>query len=111
MMFGEELEAQSRQRYAIGAPVFIADELVAHDLASRYAADFADGVHAGEVIGLGGLGRQRPGAVHARLRPPPARLSAGRCTSLVRDVSGATLPTAISAAVAFSARRAAWKRA
>ena len=55
MMFGEELEAQSRPHYEIGAPVFIADKLVAHDLRLDMQP-ISLTVHAGEVIGLAGLG-------------------------------------------------------
>lgn len=55
MMFGEELEAQSRPHYEIGAPVFSADKLVAHDLRLDMQP-ISMTVHAGEVIGLAGLG-------------------------------------------------------
>ena len=55
MMFGEALEAQSRPHYEIGAPVFIADELVAHDLRLDMQP-ISLRAHAGEVIGLAGLG-------------------------------------------------------
>ena len=55
MMFGEELEAQSRQRYEIGAPVFIAEALVVHDLRLDMQP-ISLTARAGEVIGLAGLG-------------------------------------------------------
>ena len=55
MMFGEELAAQSRPHYEIGAPVFSADALVAQDLRLDMQP-ISLTVHAGEVIGLAGLG-------------------------------------------------------
>lgn len=55
MMFGEELEAQSRPHYEIGAPVFSADELIVHDLRLDMQP-ISLTAHAGEVIGLAGLG-------------------------------------------------------
>lgn len=55
MMFGEELEAQSRPHYEIGAPVFIADKLIAQDLRLDMQP-ISLTAHAGEVIGLAGLG-------------------------------------------------------
>ncbi len=55
MMFGEELAAQSRPHYEIGAPVFSADALVAQDLRLNMQP-ISLTVHAGEVIGLAGLG-------------------------------------------------------
>ncbi len=55
LMFGEALEAQNRPHHEIGAPVLVAEELVAHDprLDMRPVSLTA---HAGEVIGLAGLG-------------------------------------------------------
>ncbi len=55
LMFGEELAAQSRPHYEIGAPVFVADKLVAHDLRLDMQP-ISLTVQAGEVIGLAGLG-------------------------------------------------------
>ena len=55
MMFGEELEAQQRPHFEIGAPIFIADKLVAHDLRLDMQP-ISMTVRAGEVIGLAGLG-------------------------------------------------------
>ncbi|MCY3864173.1 MAG: ATP-binding cassette domain-containing protein [Chloroflexi bacterium] len=55
MMFGEELEAQSRPHYEIGAPVFIADKLIVQDLRLDMQP-ISLTAHAGEVIGLAGLG-------------------------------------------------------
>lgn len=55
MMFGEELAAQSRPHYEIGAPVFSAEKLVAHD-PRLDMQPISLTVQAGEVIGLAGLG-------------------------------------------------------
>ena len=55
MMFGEVLEAQSRPHYEIGAPVFIADKLIVQDLRLDMQP-ISLTAHAGEVIGLAGLG-------------------------------------------------------
>ena len=55
MMFGEELEAQSRPHYEKGAPVFIADKLVADD-PRLDMQPISLTARAGEVIGLAGLG-------------------------------------------------------
>ena len=55
MMFGEELEAQSRPHFAMGAPVFVADKVVAHDLRLDMQP-ISLTAHGGEVIGLAGLG-------------------------------------------------------
>ena len=55
MMFGEELEAQSRPHYEMGAPVLIADKLIVHDLRLDMQP-ISLTVRAGEVIGLAGLG-------------------------------------------------------
>ncbi len=55
MMFGEELEAQSRPHYEIGAPVLTVQNLVVHDLRLDMQP-ISMTVQAGEVIGLAGLG-------------------------------------------------------
>ena len=55
LMFGEELAAQSRPHYEIGAPVLVADKLVAHDLRLDMQP-ISLTAHAGEVVGLAGLG-------------------------------------------------------
>ena len=55
MMFGEALEAQQRPHFAIGKPVLIADELIAQDQRLDMQP-LSMTVHAGEVIGLAGLG-------------------------------------------------------
>ena len=55
MMFGEELEAQSRPHYEIGAPVFVVEEIVVQDLRLDMQP-ISMTVRAGEVIGLAGLG-------------------------------------------------------
>ena len=55
MMFGEELEAQSRPQFEIGQPVLEAEQLVVHDLRLDMQP-ITMTVRAGEVIGLAGLG-------------------------------------------------------
>ena len=55
MMFGEELEAQSRPQYQTGAPVLQARDLVVHDLRLDMRP-ISLTAQAGEVIGLAGLG-------------------------------------------------------
>ena len=54
MMFGEELEAQSREHYSLGTPVLEVDQLVVHDLRLDMQP-ISMRVHASEVIGLAGL--------------------------------------------------------
>ena len=54
LMFGEELEAQSRPAIELGAPVLRVDELVASDLRLDMQPVSLT-AHAGEVIGLAGL--------------------------------------------------------
>ncbi len=55
MMFGEILEAQRRPRYALGEPVLRARDLVVPDQRLDMQP-VSMTVHAGEVIGLAGLG-------------------------------------------------------
>ena len=55
MMFGEELEAQSRPHYEIGAPILVTKELVVHDLRLGMQP-ISLTLRSGEVIGLAGLG-------------------------------------------------------
>ncbi len=55
LMFGEELEAQRRPRYPLGAPVFEARDLVVQDMRLDMQP-ISLTAHAGEVIGLAGLG-------------------------------------------------------
>ena len=55
MMFGEELEAQSRPHYDMGAPILEIRNLVVHDLRLDMQP-ISMTAHAGEVIGLAGLG-------------------------------------------------------
>ena len=54
MMFGEELEAQSREHYSLGTPVLEVDQLVVHDLRLNMQP-ISLCVNASEVIGLAGL--------------------------------------------------------
>ncbi len=54
MMFGEELEAQSRDHYSLGAPVLEVDQLLVHDLRLDMQP-ISMSVRASEVIGLAGL--------------------------------------------------------
>jgi len=54
MMFGEELEAQSRERYRLGAPILEVEQLLVHDLRLDMQP-ITMSVRAGEVIGLAGL--------------------------------------------------------
>jgi len=55
MMFGEELEAQSRPQFEIGQAVLVADQLVVQDLRLDMQP-ISMTACAGEVIGLAGLG-------------------------------------------------------
>ena len=55
MMFGEELEAQSRGEIELGAPVLEVEQLVVHDLRLDMQ-QISMTARAGEVIGLAGLG-------------------------------------------------------
>ena len=55
MMFGEVLEAQQRPHFAIGVPVLSANDLVVHDQRLEMQP-ITMSAHAGEVIGLAGLG-------------------------------------------------------
>ena len=55
MMFGEVLEAQQRPHYQLGAPVLTAKELIVHDQRLDMQPITLT-AHAGEVIGLAGLG-------------------------------------------------------
>ncbi len=55
LMFGEELEAQSRPHHDMGAPVLVVADLIAQDLRLDMQP-ISLTVHAGEVIGLAGLG-------------------------------------------------------
>ena len=54
MMFGEELEAQSREHYSLGTPVLEVDQLVVHDMRLDMQP-ISLSVNASEVIGLAGL--------------------------------------------------------
>ncbi|MCY4018191.1 MAG: ATP-binding cassette domain-containing protein [Chloroflexi bacterium] len=54
MMFGEELEAQSREHYDLGKPVLEVDQLLVHDLRLDMQP-ISMSVQASEVIGLAGL--------------------------------------------------------
>ncbi|MCY4538868.1 MAG: ATP-binding cassette domain-containing protein, partial [Chloroflexi bacterium] len=54
MMFGEELEAQSREHYSLGTPVLEVDQLLVHDLRLDMQP-ISMSVRASEVIGLAGL--------------------------------------------------------
>ena len=54
LMFGEELEAQSRPHYQVGAPVLVAADLAVQDLRLEMQP-MTMTVHAGEVVGLAGL--------------------------------------------------------
>ena len=54
MMFGEELEAQSRARYELGSPILEVDRLLVHDQRLDMQP-ISMSVCAGEVIGLAGL--------------------------------------------------------
>ncbi len=54
LMFGEELEAQSRPHFELGGPVLVADKLVVQDLRLDMQP-MSLTAHAGEVIGLAGL--------------------------------------------------------
>ena len=55
MMFGDILEAEQRPHYQLGAPILQVDELVAQDQRLDMQP-VSMTVHAGEVIGLAGLG-------------------------------------------------------
>ncbi len=54
MMFGEELEAQSREHYRLGAPVLEVDKLIVQDQRLDMQP-ISMSARAGEVIGLAGL--------------------------------------------------------
>lgn len=54
MMFGEELEAQSRDHYSLGTPILEVDQLLVHDLRLDMQP-ISMSVRASEVIGLAGL--------------------------------------------------------
>ena len=75
LMFGEELQAQSRERIELGAPVLEVENLVAQDLRLDMQP-ISMTVRAGEVIGLAGLdgsGQERFMRACARL----GRVSSG----------------------------------
>ncbi|MCY4071213.1 MAG: ATP-binding cassette domain-containing protein [Chloroflexi bacterium] len=54
MMFGEELEAQSRERYRLGMPILEVEQLLVYDLRLDMQP-ISMSLRAGEVIGLAGL--------------------------------------------------------
>ena len=55
LMFGEELEAQSRPHYEFGAPILVTKELVVQDLRLDMQP-ISLSLRTGEVVGLAGLG-------------------------------------------------------
>ena len=78
LMFGEELAAQSRPQFELGAPTLVADKLVAHDLRLDMQP-ISLTAHAGEVIGLAGLGGSGQELFMRRLRQAGTRDPAARC--------------------------------
>ena len=110
MMFGEELEAQSRPHFEIGAPVLVADGLVVHDLRLDMQP-ISLTAHAGEVIGLAGLGGSgqelfmRACARLQRVTSGPAELSTDR------TFTGASYRQLFRRGFVFGAPMDGWRKA
>ena len=88
MMFGEELDAQSRPQFEPGEPVLAARDLVAHDMRLDMQP-ISLTLRAGEVVGLAGLGGSGQ-ELFMRACARLGRVSSGSLQFDGRDILGAS---------------------